>query len=104
MNRRLDAVQQEIAEAKAESLGLAGKSLEAALRALEEFDERGTADPDGSKRRALVLHAAERDLVVLALVREGKDKDGNAYTTTWFDMFRIADGKIVEHWDTATKP
>ncbi len=47
---------------------------------------------------------AERDLVVFALVREGKDKDGKAYTTTWFDMFRIANGKIVEHWDTATKP
>jgi len=52
----------------------------------------------------LVSMVAERDLVVLALVREGTDKDGNAYTTTWFDMFRVADGKIIEHWDTATKP
>jgi predicted SnoaL-like aldol condensation-catalyzing enzyme len=52
----------------------------------------------------LVSIVAERDLVVLALVREGKDKDGQPYTTTWFDMFRVADGKIVEHWDTATKP
>jgi predicted SnoaL-like aldol condensation-catalyzing enzyme len=52
----------------------------------------------------LVSIVAERDLVVLALVREGVDKDGNPYTTTWFDMFRVADGKIVEHWDTATKP
>ena len=52
----------------------------------------------------LVSIVAERDLVVLALVREGVDKDGKPYTTTWFDMFRVADGKIVEHWDTATKP
>ena len=52
----------------------------------------------------LVSIVAERDLVVLALVREGRDKDGNPYTTTWFDMFRVADGKIVEHWDTATRP
>jgi len=33
-----------------------------------------------------------------------KDKDGKPYTTTWFDMFRIANGKIVEHWDIARKP
>ena len=51
----------------------------------------------------LVSMVAERDLVTLALVREYKDKDGKPYTTTWFDMFRIANGKIVEHWDTALK-
>ena len=61
-----------------------------------------TAIPD--EIPGLVSMVAERDLVVLALVREGKDKDGKPYTTTWFDMFRIANGKIVEHWDTATKP
>jgi predicted SnoaL-like aldol condensation-catalyzing enzyme len=52
----------------------------------------------------LVAITAERDLVTLALVREGVDGSGAAYTTTWFDMFRVQDGKIVEHWDTATKP
>ena len=52
----------------------------------------------------LVSIVAERDLVVLALAREYKDKDGNPYTTTWFDMFRVANGKIVEHWDVARKP
>jgi predicted SnoaL-like aldol condensation-catalyzing enzyme len=61
-----------------------------------------TAIPD--EIPGLVSMVAERDLVVLALVREGTDKDGKPYTTTWFDMFRIANGKIVEHWDTATKP
>jgi hypothetical protein len=24
---------------------------------------------------------------------------GEPYTTTWFDMFRIEDGMIAEHWD-----
>ena len=32
------------------------------------------------------------------------DSKGNAYTTTWFDMWRIKDGKADEHWDPATKP
>lgn len=52
----------------------------------------------------LVSITAERDLVTLALVREGVDSNGEAFTTTWFDMFRVRDGKIVEHWDTAMKP
>jgi predicted SnoaL-like aldol condensation-catalyzing enzyme len=52
----------------------------------------------------LVAITAERDLVTLALVREEMDGNGEPYTTTWFDMFRVRDGKIVEHWDTATKP
>jgi predicted SnoaL-like aldol condensation-catalyzing enzyme len=44
---------------------------------------------------------AEGDLVVLATVRPYDDA-GAPYTTTWFDMFRVSDGLLVEHWDTAT--
>lgn len=51
----------------------------------------------------LVAITAERDLVTLALVREGMDSNGEPFTTTWFDMFRVEDGKIIEHWDTAMK-
>jgi predicted SnoaL-like aldol condensation-catalyzing enzyme len=51
----------------------------------------------------VVSIVAERDLVVVALVRDEMDKDGKPYTSTWFDMYRIANGKIVEHWDTALK-
>lgn len=46
---------------------------------------------------------AEGDLVVLATVRPYDDA-AVPYTTTWFDMFRVADGLLVEHWDTATLP
>jgi len=53
----------------------------------------------------LVSMVAEGDLVVLSFVRTVKDpKDATkAYTSTWFDMFRVKDGKVVEHWDTALK-
>jgi predicted SnoaL-like aldol condensation-catalyzing enzyme len=53
----------------------------------------------------LVSITAEGDLVTLAFVSEQKDpKDPNkTYTTTWFDMFRIENGKIAEHWDCMQK-
>lgn len=53
----------------------------------------------------LVSIVADGDFVVLSFVRELPDpKDSTKkYTTTWFDMFRIENGKIAEHWDPATK-
>jgi predicted SnoaL-like aldol condensation-catalyzing enzyme len=53
----------------------------------------------------LVAIVAEGDLVVLSFAREGTDpKDATKkYSTTWFDMFRIENGKIAEHWDPAQK-
>lgn len=53
----------------------------------------------------LVSIVAERDIVVLSFVRElGDPKDASKkYTTTWFDMFRVEGGKIVEHWDGAER-
>jgi len=54
---------------------------------------------------SVVSITAEGDLVTLAIVRTLPDPKNPtaAYTTTWFDMFRVADGKIVEHWDSAVK-
>jgi predicted SnoaL-like aldol condensation-catalyzing enzyme len=53
----------------------------------------------------LVNLIAEGDIVVLAFKRELPDpqNEGQTYTTTWFDMLRIEDGKIAEHWDYGTK-
>jgi len=53
----------------------------------------------------LVAIIAEGDLVVLAFLRKLPDPEhpGRTYTTTWFDMIRIEDGKIAEHWDYGTK-
>ena len=53
----------------------------------------------------LVSIVAEGDLVILSFVHPTADpKDASRKsTTTWFDMFRIENGKIAEHWDCANK-
>jgi len=52
----------------------------------------------------VVSVTAEGDLVTVATVRElpHPTEKGKTYTTTWFDMWRIKDGKADEHWDGAT--
>jgi predicted SnoaL-like aldol condensation-catalyzing enzyme len=68
-----------------------------------KFKKPGPIQPQVSA--PLVSITADGDLVVLGFVRELTDpkEPGRKYTTTWFDMFRIADGKIAEHWDPAEK-
>jgi predicted SnoaL-like aldol condensation-catalyzing enzyme len=60
---------------------------------------------EASLRLPLVASVAEGDLVVQAVMFEHPDPrhEGRTYTSTGFDMFRIADGLLVEHWDSATK-
>ncbi|MBB3358309.1 MULTISPECIES: nuclear transport factor 2 family protein [unclassified Novosphingobium] len=42
---------------------------------------------------------AEGDYVTIAFARPETDAAGQRYVTTWFDLFRIAHGRIAEHWD-----
>jgi predicted SnoaL-like aldol condensation-catalyzing enzyme len=65
----------------------------------------GGAQPIPETLNGLVSIQAEGDYVTLSFVREYDDPTaaGKRYTTTWFDMFRITDGKIAEHWDSALK-
>lgn len=51
----------------------------------------------------LVKMVAEGDFVMVNFVRPETDADGKPYTTTWFDLYRLKDGKIIEHWDPALK-
>jgi len=55
-------------------------------------------------KREVISIVAQGDLVAVSFVQDNKDSKGQPYKTTWFDMFRIQDGKIAEHWDSATKP
>ncbi len=55
--------------------------------------------------RKIVAVLAEGDLVMVAFPSEQPDpvEPGKTYSTTWFDMFRIQDGKVDEHWDNSPK-
>ena len=51
----------------------------------------------------LIHLMAEGDYVTTAFLRPEKDAEGNTYYSTWFDLYRIQDGKIAEHWDPMLK-
>jgi len=51
----------------------------------------------------LIHLMAEGDYVTTAFVRPEKDSEGRTYYSTWFDLYRIEDGKIAEHWDPMLK-
>ena len=59
-----------------------------------------------SWKTKVVAVLADGDLVTVATARTHPDPRNPAktYTTTWFDMWRIKDGKADEHWDPATIP
>ena len=51
----------------------------------------------------LIMLLAEGDYVTTAFVRPEQDSAGEIYHSTWFDLYRIEDGKIAEHWDPMLK-
>jgi predicted SnoaL-like aldol condensation-catalyzing enzyme len=70
------------------------------------FSKFAKPGPIEAKVKApLVAIVAEGDYVILSFVRDIAEPSNPAkkYTTTWFDMFRIENGKIAEHWDGAEK-
>jgi len=44
---------------------------------------------------------AERDMVMVSFARKVRDRQNHdhIYYMTWFDVFRIENGLIAEHWD-----
>jgi predicted SnoaL-like aldol condensation-catalyzing enzyme len=63
----------------------------------------GAKPVEPTVKQPLVTILGDGDYVTMVFVRElpHPSKQGEKYTTTWFDMFRIENGKIAEHWDPA---
>ena len=79
---------------------------EGLYKAVEKLQEEisKTGKPHTTKK---LLHAfADGDLVALTWEDAVPDPQnpGKTYVTAAFDMFRLKDGKIVEHWDAVRKP
>lgn len=77
---------------------------------METFSRLGGGKPPGPINAVLsrppIALIAEGDLVLICWIRDYTDpKDPTKkYNSGWFDLFRIENGKIKEHWDAATKP
>jgi predicted SnoaL-like aldol condensation-catalyzing enzyme len=71
-----------------------------------EHDPNAAARPEVALQGPLVAMIAQGDLVVMVTAREHPhpSRAGETYTTTWFDMFRIKDNRLAEHWNGAVKP
>jgi predicted SnoaL-like aldol condensation-catalyzing enzyme len=70
------------------------------------FAEREDRTIEPWLRAELVAMVAEGDLVVQVTRVELPNpyREGQTFTTARFDMFRIADGLLAEHWDADVKP
>ena len=80
-------------------------NVEQGRAALEAFiaGSRPARAVDSEIKLPLISIVAERDIVMINFIRPEEDAEGNIYYTTWFDVFRIENGKIAEHWDPALK-
>lgn len=68
------------------------------------FSSRKKSESCDKLNAPVVAVLADGNVVTVVTARNMKDSKGNAYSTTWFDMWRIMDGKADEHWDPAQRP
>lgn len=68
------------------------------------FSQRPDSPIDTWLEDPLVASVAEGDLVLQVLQEERPHPDtGETYYVAWFDLFRVQDNLLIEHWDTASK-
>ena len=100
---RIDLASKYMAEGYIQHNPNAPSGLEGFKQYLAKRRRPGAIEP--RVKHPLVAIVAEGDLVMTAFAVELPEPgdESKKYTTTWFDLFRIQDGKIVEHWDGAMK-
>jgi predicted SnoaL-like aldol condensation-catalyzing enzyme len=69
------------------------------------FSRRGPRDIQAALNPAPVIQFAKGPYVVFVWEREGKDpKDGSTYKYNFFDIVRVENNRVAEHWDSVYRP
>jgi predicted SnoaL-like aldol condensation-catalyzing enzyme len=69
------------------------------LKGFQDYFREAFAHMPPNMKVEVLKTVAEGDLVVTYAQYSGTDPKGKPFTGTGFDMFRIKDGMIAEHWD-----
>jgi predicted SnoaL-like aldol condensation-catalyzing enzyme len=66
---------------------------------MDTFRERFAQKLPSDYKRELLNVVGENDMVVIYVRQTWTSRDGKHNLALGFDMFRVQDGKIAEHWD-----
>ena len=66
---------------------------------METFRARFAQPLPSDYKRELLNVIGENDMVVVYVRQTWTGRDGQHHQALGFDMFRVQDGKIAEHWD-----
>jgi len=66
---------------------------------MDTFRDRFSQKLPPDYKRELLNVIGENDMVVVYTRQTWTDKDGQHHQALGFDMFRVQDGMIAEHWD-----
>ncbi len=66
---------------------------------METFRARFAQQRPPDYKRELLNVIGENDMVVIYVRQTWTGRDGKHHQALGFDMFRVQDGKIAEHWD-----
>jgi len=66
---------------------------------MDTFRERFSQKLPPDYKRELLNVVGDNDMVVVYVRQTWTGKDGQHHQALGFDMFRVQDGMITEHWD-----
>jgi predicted SnoaL-like aldol condensation-catalyzing enzyme len=69
---------------------------------MDLFRTKFARKPPSDYKREILRVVGDNDIVIIFNRQSGTDDTGKHHLVLQFDMFRVANGVIVEHWDADT--